>query len=108
MGGLTANETALFQLLGTTFTTLGAFRYGKQRSRDAAAEALRPHARSSVRRLVSLGLGLRRMAELSQQRRMELARDTSWSSERVVDLSMDSIESHIGGLLSMASDAVED
>ncbi len=59
---LTDLENALFQVLSLGAGLLGSYILGKQSTRAAAIEMVKPHARSAFRRVMSLYMGLSRLA----------------------------------------------
>ena len=60
---LTTIESVLLQLFSLSAGLVGSYIFGKQSSRKAAKEIIKPHARSAFRRLLSLFKSLSRVAQ---------------------------------------------
>ena len=70
---LTDLESVFLQVVSASTGFLGTFMIGRQSARNAAAEVIKPHARSAFRRLISQYQSLHRMASIitsSQSLRM--------------------------------------
>lgn len=61
---LTGLEGVIFQIMILLFGLVGSYWFGKQSVTDGAKELIRPHARSSFRRLRSLCRSLSRQLEI--------------------------------------------
>lgn len=59
---LTQLEIIFFQILILSTSLIGSYQIGRQTSKDAAREMIKPHARSAFRRVMSLYRTLSRVA----------------------------------------------
>ena len=56
-------EAVLFQVVTLVIGLLASYRFGRNAARDAAYDIIRPHARSALRRILSLRDSLFRLSE---------------------------------------------
>lgn len=62
MRQLTQLEAILFQVVTLGTGLFGSYRFGRNAARDAAYDVIRPHARSALRRILSLRDSLLRLS----------------------------------------------
>lgn len=103
---------ALLQVL-TLLAGIGVSIYlGRRTATKAAEEVIRPHARSSFRRVLSLREALIRLAQNIETRRSDLddfaSRNGGQVEIEVIHLVMDSLGSLVAEQASTASDAADD
>ncbi len=60
---LTQLENILFQIVTLATGLLGSYRFGRNAAKAAAYDVIRPHARASIRRILSLRDSLFRLSE---------------------------------------------
>lgn len=99
---LTDLENALFQAIALFFGIFGSFILGKESTKSAAKEIIKPYARSAFRRLISLYYGLSRLAQL-----IEYAKRNNSSKESLAS-TIDKIEVMTIDQLATADDALND
>jgi len=99
---LTNLENALFQAIALFFGIFGSYILGKESTKSAAKELIKPYARSAFRRLISLYYGLSRLAQLIENTRR------SESTEEMLISTLDKIEVMTVDQLSTADDALND
>lgn len=95
---LTSLENTLLQAFSLAFGLIGSFYFGKQSTKDAAKEIIKPHARSAFRRLISLYESLSRVG-------IEIEKSKESQSETITIAKMEAI---IVEQLATADDALED
>lgn len=95
----TSLENAFFQVFILILSLSGSFLLGKQSAKEAAREIIKPHARSALRRLMSLYASLSRAAQVLK----EPHNPTIDQLPVLIKLEIIVIE-----LLSTADDSVED
>ncbi len=109
---LSQRETALFQIIEVGLTLVGAFFVGQRSANAAAADIVRPHARSAFRRLTSLYEGLGRLGRSINDRRIFLGRVSNKTKSTVdmdhVEAQLDILAVQVIAELATANDAMED
>lgn len=93
---LTPLEGSLFQFVILGLSLAGSYYIGKLSSKKMAIEIIKPHARSSFRRLLSLYKSLSRVAILVQD------------ADKTVETKLEKIDSIIIEQIATADDALED
>lgn len=99
---LTNLENALFQAIALFFGIFGSYILGKESTKSAAKELIKPYARSAFRRLISLYYGLSRLAQLIENTKR------SKNTEEMLASTLDKIEVMTVDQLSTADDALND
>ena len=109
---LTSTEAALFQVVILILGLGGSALLGRAYEQQAAANMVKPHARSAFRRLLSLYSGLGRLQTSVQERRRSLASMTDPETSAVdltdVDAALNLIEMQVVEQIGTADDAMED
>jgi hypothetical protein len=109
---LSQRETALFQIIEVGLTLVGAFFVGQRGASAAAADIVRPHAKSAFRRLTSLYEGLGRLGRSIDDRRSFLERVSNKAKSTVdmahVEAQLDILAVQVIAELATANDAMED
>lgn len=98
---LTGLENTLLQAVALVFGLLGSFLFGRQSTRDAAKEILKPHARSAFRRLISLYESLSRVA-------LEIENSKNNKESNSEKIALAKLEAIVIEQLATADDALED
>jgi len=105
-------EFALFQIIEVALALVGAFFVGQRSAGAAAADVVRPHARSAFRRLTSLYEGLGRLRSSIDDRRAFLDGVANKSKSTVdmayVQTQLDILSVQVIAELATANDAMED
>lgn len=99
---LTAIENVLLQIFSLSIGLVGSYVLGRESTREAAKDLVKPHARSAFRRLLSLYRSLSRLAVAIQTAR------TTNSSEPVSVAVLDKLEGIVVEQIATADDALED
>ncbi len=99
---LTNLENALFQAIALFFGIFGSYILGKESTKSAAKELIKPYARSAFRRLISLYYGLSRLAQLIENTRRNN------NSAEILASTLDKIEVMTVDQLATADDALND
>jgi hypothetical protein len=99
---LTSLEGTLLQFVTLAMGTLGSYALGRESTKEAAKEVIKPHARSAFRRLLSLYESLSRLAFAIQQSKLACAENTK---EYFV---LDKLDAVVNEQISTADDALED
>lgn len=99
---LTDLENALFQAIALFFGIFGSYILGKESTKSAAKELIKPYARSAFRRLISLYYGLSRLAQLIENTKR------GNPSEEILASTLDKIEVMTVDQLATADDALND
>ena len=99
---LTQLESIMLQTFSLSAGLIGSFIFGKQSAKQAAKELIKPHARSSFRRLVFLYQSLSRLAIAIEKGKKN---NNSDKKEGVV---LDKIEAIVVEQIATADDALED
>jgi len=102
---LTNLEAVLLQSISLGTGLIGSFIFGRQSTRKAAIELVKPHARSAFRRLWSLYQSLSRLAEVAQS--AKFSGDSQHDGKNSVEY-IPIIEAIISEQLATADDALED
>ena len=99
---LTSLESVLFQVFGIASGLAGSYVVGRETTKKAALELVKPHARSAYRRLLSLYSGLSRLVQ-------EIQSSNSRFSENQTALDvLDKIRAIAVELIYTSNDALED
>ena len=97
MRDLSQLETILFQVVTLATGLLASYRFGRNAARDAAYEVIRPHARSALRRILSLRDSLFRLSDRIEE-----------FKEEGPDYRLDVIQAIIVEQIPLGGSAVED
>ena len=98
---LTELEGTLLQAFALLFGLVGSFLFGRQSTRDAAKEIIKPHARSAFRRLISLYESLSRAA-------LEIEYSKNNKDNNYEKVALAKLEAIVIEQLATADDALED
>ena len=99
---LTGLENVLLQVFSLGIGLIGSYVLGRESASQAARELIKPHARSSFRRLLSLYRSLSRLATAIQAARQGNNPDPTTS------LILDKLEGMVIEQIATADDALED
>ncbi len=99
-GKMTSLETIMFQLFSLIAGITASFIFGKQSTKQAAKELIKPHVRSAFRRSMSLYKSLSRLAAtIKQEKQKEVANN---------NLVLEKLEAIVIEQINTADDALED
>lgn len=99
---LTALEGTLFQVLSLLAGLEGSYLFGLNSAREAAGDLVKPHARSSFRRVWSLYMSLSRLAEAIDRARSSQENASNQAAP------LDTIQAIVVEQIATAGDALED
>jgi hypothetical protein len=108
----TNTETALWTFILFMIGLAVSYYFGKQSVEQAAADLVRPQARSAARRLVTLGQGIRTLELVVERQRQAAAEAAATNHGNVgldrVDLALDMLLTYSSLQLLTVNDALED
>lgn len=100
---LTNLEMMFFQIFVLGTGLLGSYTFGKSSARKTTMELLKPHARSAIRRLISLFNGLGRIAhDIADNDKNEEGKNTQ---DKII---LSKIKARVTEIIYTADDAMED
>lgn len=99
---LTALENTLLQVFSIGLGLIGSFIIGREGSKEAAIDLIKPHARSAFRRVLSLYNSLSRLATAIELQKEQL------SSNKAALHSLEKLQGIVIEQISTADDALED
>lgn len=99
---LTALENTLLQVFSIGLGLTGSFIIGREGSKEAAADMIKPHAKSAFRRVLSLYNSLSRLATAIETQKEQLG------SNKAALHSLEKLQGLVIEQISTADDALED
>jgi len=99
---LTALENTLLQVFSIGLGLAGSFIIGREGSKEAAVDLIKPHAKSAFRRVLSLYNSLSRLATAIEAQKEQL------SSNKAALHSLEKLQGIVIEQISTADDAMED
>lgn len=99
---LTALESTLLQVFSIGLGLAGSFIIGREGSKEAAADLIKPHAKSAFRRVLSLYNSLSRLATAIEIQKEQL------TNNKAAQHSLEKLQGIVIEQISTADDALED
>ena len=100
-------EDALVQIILFAIGVAASFYFGTRSVKDAASDVIRPSARAALRRLVSLGRGIKTIQEVASMHSREARQENSAGAERVA-ANLDVLQVLLAAQVAVVIAAMED